>query len=67
MPPKDEVDAFMSKLLRWCKQEHGRAREMAKEIGVAEQVLSNWMYRRKTPKLYNWLALQKFAKEHNIK
>ena len=67
MPPQDEVDQFMQKLLRWCKEERGRAREIAQEIGVAEQVVSNWIHRRKTPELYHWLSLQKFARKHRIK
>ena len=61
MPP-EEVDKLMSELLTWCKAKRGRGRELAAAIGVSEQVVSNWLYRRKNPSLNYWLALQAFAK-----
>jgi hypothetical protein len=61
MPPK-EVDELMNELLAWSKEERGRGREIAAAIGVTEQVVSNWLYRRKTPSIKYWLQLQAFAK-----
>ncbi len=63
MAPPDEVDQLMSELLAWRRAERGRGRELAAAIGVSEQVVSNWLYRRKTPSLKYWLALQAFAKK----
>jgi hypothetical protein len=62
MPPH-EVDKLMSELLAWSKEERGRGRELAAAIGVTEQVVSNWLYRRKNPSLKYWLELQAFAKK----
>jgi DNA-binding transcriptional regulator YiaG len=63
MAPPYEVDLLMSELSQWCQQERGRQRELAAAIDVTEQVVSNWLYRRKTPSLKHWLALQAFAKK----
>ncbi len=64
---QDETDKFMETLLNWCQAEVGRAREIASELGVAEQVVSNWLHRRKTPRLTNWHALRRFADKRGIK
>jgi transcriptional regulator with XRE-family HTH domain len=61
MPP-EELDALMAELKAWCKAKHGRQRELAAELGVTEQVLSNWIARRKMPGLQNYLRLQAFLK-----
>jgi hypothetical protein len=65
MPPK-EVDELMDALLLWCKAERGRSRDLAAEIGVEPQVLSNWLYKRKRPSLDYWFALVAFAKRKRI-
>jgi hypothetical protein len=62
MPP-EELDALMAELKAWCKAKHGRQRELAAELGVTEQVLSNWIARRKMPGLENYLRLQAFLKK----
>lgn len=62
MPP-EEVERLMIELQVWCKGKHGRQRKLADAIGVSEQVVSNWLNRRKTPSLKYWLALQAFAKK----
>ncbi len=63
MPPK-ELDALMSELKAWCKREHGRQKALADELGVTEQLVSNWIARRKKPGLENYLKLQAFLKKH---
>jgi transcriptional regulator with XRE-family HTH domain len=62
MPP-EEIDAIMAELKAWCKAKHGRQRELASELGVTEQVISNWIARRKMPGLENYLRLQAFLKK----
>jgi predicted transcriptional regulator len=62
MAPPDEVDALMDELLAWCKAERGRQKELARELGVTEQVMSNWLSKRKTPSLKYWLQLQVYVK-----
>jgi DNA-binding transcriptional regulator YiaG len=62
MPP-EELDALMAELKAWCKDKHGRQRELAGELGVTEQVLSNWIARRKKPSLENYLKLHAFLRK----
>jgi len=62
MPP-EEVELLLIELQAWCKEKHGRQRELADAIGVSEQVVSNWLYRRKNPSLPYWLKLVAFAKK----
>ncbi len=65
MMPPEELDALMTELKDWCKKEHGRQKALAEELGVTEQLLSNWIARRKTPGLENYLNLRAFlAKQH---
>jgi transcriptional regulator with XRE-family HTH domain len=59
MPP-EELDALMAELRAWCKAKHGRQRDLAAELGVTEQVLSNWIAGRKKPGLENYLKLRAF-------
>jgi transcriptional regulator with XRE-family HTH domain len=58
----EELDLLMAELKAWCKAKHGRQAELAREIGVTEQLLSNWLARRKTPGLQKYLALQAFLR-----
>jgi transcriptional regulator with XRE-family HTH domain len=46
-----ELDNLISELTSWCKAKHGRQRELAAMLGVSEQLVSNWLARRKTPTL----------------
>lgn len=62
MPP-EEFDALMAKLRAWCKGKHGRQKALAEELGITEQLLSNWIAKRKTPGLENYLRLQSFLKK----
>jgi transcriptional regulator with XRE-family HTH domain len=61
MPP-EELDALMAELKAWCKAEHGRQKDLAAELDVTEQVLSNWIAGRKKPGLENYLKLRAFLK-----
>ena len=63
MAPPDEVDSLMNELLAWCKDRRGRQKELAEELGVTEQVMSNWLWKRKTPSLKYWLQLQAVVKK----
>jgi hypothetical protein len=63
MAPPDEVDGLMDELLAWCKARRGRQKELAREMGVTEQVMSNWLWKRKTPSLKYWLRLQAVVKK----
>lgn len=66
MPP-EEVEKLMIALQAWCKSGRGRQKELADAIGVTEQVLSNWLHRRKTPSMPYWFQLQAFVKKKRIK
>ena len=62
MPP-EELDTLMAELKAWCKDKHGRQKNLAEELGITEQLLSNWIARRKTPSLENYLKLKAFLKK----
>ena len=53
-----QVDKLISELTTWCRAEHGRQRELAAMLGVSEQLVSNWLARRKTPTLQHGLQIQ---------
>ena len=55
-----EVDKLISELTAWCRAQHGRQRELAAMLGVSEQLVSNWLARRKTPTLQHGLQIQDF-------
>jgi DNA-binding transcriptional regulator YiaG len=57
-----ELDSLISELTSWCKAKHGRQRELAAMLGVSEQLVSNWLARRKTPTLQHGLQIQEFLK-----
>jgi hypothetical protein len=58
-----EVAALMAELRAYCQGERGRHRALAREIGVREDVLANWLRLHRRPSLENWLKLQAFAKK----
>jgi hypothetical protein len=60
---KEEVAFLMAELLAYTKSEHGRHRALAKELGVDEGVLANWLHMHRTPSLENWLKLQAVVKK----
>jgi transcriptional regulator with XRE-family HTH domain len=62
MPP-EELDRLMAELKAWCKGNHGEQKKLAEALGISEQLLSNWIARRKTPGLQKYLALQEFLKK----
>ena len=62
MAPPEEVEALMNEIRLWCEAQRGRQKQLAQEFGVSEQVMSNWLNKRKTPSLKYWLQLQAFAK-----
>ena len=66
MPP-EELDRLMAELKAWFKEHHGEQKKLAAELKISEQLLSNWLARRKDPGLKKYLALQAFAKTHRIK
>ena len=62
MPP-EELKILISTLALWCNAGHGRAKLIADELDVNEQMVSNWLSGRKTPSLKNYFALQAFLKK----
>lgn len=59
----EEVAALMDELRAYCKEARGRHRALAKELGVREDVLANWLRLHRTPSLANWLKLQAYARK----
>jgi transcriptional regulator with XRE-family HTH domain len=62
-----ELDNLISELTSWCKAKHGRQRELAAMLGVSEQLVSNWLARRKTPTLQHGLQIQQLLKKQGGK
>ena len=59
----EEVESLMNDIRLWCAAERGRQKELASELGVTQQVFSNWLNGHKTPALPYWLKLQALAKK----
>lgn len=55
----------MAELKAWCKEEHGRQKRVAERLGITEQLLSNWIARRKTPGLQKYFALKAFLENQS--
>ena len=62
MPP-EEVEKVMDEIRVWCEAKRGRQKQLARDVGVSEQVMSNWLNKRKTPSLTYWLQLQALAQK----
>ena len=62
MPP-EELDALMAELRAWCKNKHGRQKQLAEHLHVSEDTISHWIALRKTPGLEKYLALQAFLRK----
>jgi DNA-binding XRE family transcriptional regulator len=58
-PPK-ETQQLIKDIKAWAKKNRGGASEIARELGVERQTVTNWLAGRRTPMLKHWFALQKF-------
>jgi transcriptional regulator with XRE-family HTH domain len=56
----DDVDSLIAELAVWCKAKHGRQKAFAELMGVSEQLVSNWLAKRKTPTWKDGLRIQTF-------
>jgi DNA-binding transcriptional regulator YiaG len=65
MPP-EALDRLMAELKAWFKDHRGEQKKLADELGISEQLLSNWLARRKDPGLKNYLLMQAFAQKNRI-
>jgi transcriptional regulator with XRE-family HTH domain len=59
----EEVEKLMRELTDWCKAEYGRQRELARALGVTEQVVSHWLTKRSTPTLEHGLHILTFLEQ----
>jgi len=57
-----ESEMLIDELKSWCEQGYGRRGEVAKDIGVSRQIVSDWLHGRALPGLDNGLALRAFLK-----
>jgi transcriptional regulator with XRE-family HTH domain len=55
-----EVEVVMERLKRWCKDPDGwgRQRQLAKELGVSEPLVSSWVLGRRLPSLQHWFSIK---------
>jgi transcriptional regulator with XRE-family HTH domain len=60
-PP--ETDKLIAELRAWCSLERGRQVQVAKQLGVPRQRISDWLAGRKNPTLEQGLALQAFLEK----
>jgi transcriptional regulator with XRE-family HTH domain len=58
-PPK-ETKQLIKEAKAWAKRRRGGATEIARELGVERQTVTNWLAGRRTPMLKHWFALEKF-------
>jgi predicted transcriptional regulator len=58
-----ELDKLIFELTAWYRARHGRQRELAALLGISEQLVSNWLARRKTPTLQHGLQIQEILKK----
>jgi hypothetical protein len=62
-PPKNpRVRRLLDSFKEWADQKWGRQAEAARAIGVAPQLLSDWLAQKKHPTGEQALALQEFVK-----
>jgi transcriptional regulator with XRE-family HTH domain len=59
----EKLKAVMDELARVCKP-RGRQKQVAKELGVSEQVLSNWINGSRIPMMKNYFKIEDFLKKH---
>jgi transcriptional regulator with XRE-family HTH domain len=57
-----ELKELMTELAKAC-QPYGRQKEVAKELGVSEQILSNWLSGSRVPLLKNLFKIEAFLKK----
>jgi transcriptional regulator with XRE-family HTH domain len=54
-----ELKKLMRELAEFCRT-HSRQKEMAKEIGVSAQILSNWLNASRSPGLGSYFNIRDF-------
>jgi transcriptional regulator with XRE-family HTH domain len=59
----EELERLMAALKAWCKEKRGRQRQIVKELGITESMLSNWLARREDPSLANYFRLREFLEK----
>jgi transcriptional regulator with XRE-family HTH domain len=63
MPP-EELDRLMDDLRAWCCEKYGRQAEVASELGVSKQLVTNWLAGRRVPSLKLFFKIRRFLDEH---
>jgi predicted transcriptional regulator len=61
-----ELKELMAELAAECEP-YGRQKEVAKELGVSEQILSNWLSGSRVPLLKNLFKIEAFLKKQKTK
>jgi Helix-turn-helix len=56
----------LKELMKECEP-YGRQKEVAKELGVSEQILSNWLSGSRVPLLKNLFKIEEFLKKQKSK
>jgi transcriptional regulator with XRE-family HTH domain len=59
----DELKRLMAELAELC-QVHGRQKQVAHEMGVSEQILSNWLSGSRSPSLDSYFKIREFLRRH---
>ena len=58
-----EVEKLMGELRAWVDAEYGRRADLARELGVPRQRITDWLSGRKAPTLEQGLAILEFLKQ----
>jgi hypothetical protein len=62
MPP-EEVDRLLAELRAWCREKHGRQKQIVDALGIDKSLLSNWFAGRKHPGLKYYFDLKAFLEK----
>jgi transcriptional regulator with XRE-family HTH domain len=59
---RDDLKKLMGELSELCRV-HGRQKEIAQEMGVSEQVLSNWLNGSRSQSLESFFKIRDFLEK----
>jgi DNA-binding XRE family transcriptional regulator len=62
---EEETKKLLAELKAWVDAEYGRRAEIARELDVSRQRVTDWLSNRYAPTLEQGLRLQAFLKKQN--
>ena len=62
--PNIELASLLAELKAWADQEYGRRSEIARELGVTRQMVTNWLAMRRKPNVNDAFKIMAFMQKH---